>query len=98
MNDFKKTLKYEANEVRGLIENHVKNTMGLTKPTADGETQTLTFWRLKETITDEFRRKIEDETAERANANANIKHARLNKEIEALTGKNIALKEKVSDL
>lgn len=72
--------------------------MGLEKPTADTACQTLTYRRLKETITDEFRDELEEQTAKRMQESNDIRAARLHKEIDILTEKNITLKEKVRDI
>ena len=61
MKDFKKVLNREAEGVRHVIERHVKQQMGLIKPTKDTEVQTDTYRKLKEDIIFRVRSEIEEE-------------------------------------
>ena len=81
MGDFKKTLNNEATEVRGLIERHVKQQMGLLKPTTESEAQTMTYRRLKDEIVDQARQDIEKTERNRAEEHAAFKTNRLEKDI-----------------
>ena len=84
--------------MRHAIEHHVKNTMGLIKPTADTECQTLTYRKLKDDIVDECRADIVDQEKERANQVNDIRTARFENELKALSERNANMKEKVKQL
>lgn len=67
--------------MRHAIEHHVKNTMGLIKPTAEAECNTLTYRKLKDNILDECRADIVDQEKERANQVNDIRTARFDRDI-----------------
>ena len=59
MNDFKNALNREANDMRNVIESHVKTQLGMDKPTSECGAQTLTYDRLMENIVEESARNTE---------------------------------------
>ena len=98
MKEMKKEMNLEANQVRGLIEAHVKQQMGYAKPTSDSSAQTLTFRRLEDQIMERSREQIEIKTKERMLETFNLKLERLNKEIDSLNEKNKNLREKFREI
>ena len=59
MNDFKRTLNREANDVQVIIEKHVRTKLGLNRPTREVDCQTLTYDRIRDKIIEEMQHKLE---------------------------------------
>ena len=98
MSDFKSSLHKDAANVRLAIERHVKESVGLYRPTADFGCMTDTYNVLKNKIESDARKEISRDEAKKAKDSYEIKFTRLFKEIEELEKRNTQLKVKCFDL
>ena len=98
MNDFRKTLNKEANDVQVIIEKHVRTKLGLNKPTRDVDSQTLTYDRVKDKIIEEMQHKLEKKITERIKSVNDIKVARLEGEIADMLKEKKNMKQKFLEL
>ena len=98
MNDFRKTLNKEANDVQVIIEKHVRTKLGLNKPTREVDSQTLTYDRVKDKIIEEMQHKLEKKITERIKSVNDIKVARLEGEIADMLKEKKNMKQKFLEL
>lgn len=98
MTDFQKTLKREANDIRNVIEQHVKTTMGLNRPTAEVGTQSLTYDRIQDIIVEQTQNELEAKIEANNKEVSEIKLGRMQGEIDSLMNRLKDMKQKFTAL